>query len=436
MASMWRRAMVYLGLQDDDELEYGGEYESYGEYADAAEEPQNPAPPRPGATRPTAAAARPATRAPCAPGPTPAPSTAPTTAPPSRRPPPSRALHRSARSRRACRRPGPSVVRTIGPTTAARVHVVEPQGFNDAQEVGDRLKANQPVILNLQGLPRELQRRLIDFSSGLAYAVGGLDAAGRRPGLPAHAEQRRGLPGGEGPAPGPGPVPTLTRAHRPRGYAVTLYLVILAGRAVLSWFPVRGGTFLASLNTLLFELTEPVLRPVRRVIPPAGMFDTSFLIVFFGLIDPAARCSHPADRRVRRVPVPSSLPWPPMDVTPQELRSSEIKDSWRGYDRDEVDDLLERAAVTIEGLSQKLQDVASRARAGGRRGAAPAEVPLPSSREDAEMLQRTLAARAARRRRRGQRGAGARPAAARGVRGQGAVAGERRRGDRAPHRRG
>jgi cell division inhibitor SepF len=57
--------------------------------------------------------------------------------------------------------------------TAARVHVVEPRGFNDAQEVGDRLKANQPVILNLQGLERDLQRRLIDFSSGLAYALGG-----------------------------------------------------------------------------------------------------------------------------------------------------------------------------------------------------------------------------------------------------------------------
>ena len=65
---------------------------------------------------------------------------------------------------------------------------------------------------------------------------------------------------------------------------VTLYLVILAGRAVLSWFPVRGGTFLASVNTLLFELTEPVLRPVRRVIPPAGMFDLSFMVVFFLLI--------------------------------------------------------------------------------------------------------------------------------------------------------
>jgi len=65
---------------------------------------------------------------------------------------------------------------------------------------------------------------------------------------------------------------------------IFVYLIILAARAVLSWFPVRGGTFLASLNALLFELTEPVLRPVRRVIPPAGMFDVSFMIVFFVLI--------------------------------------------------------------------------------------------------------------------------------------------------------
>src|SRR5205823_14113363 len=59
------------------------------------------------------------------------------------------------------------------PTTAARVHVVDPRGFDDAQEVGDRLKANQPVILNLQGVSRDLQRRVIDFSSGLAYGVSG-----------------------------------------------------------------------------------------------------------------------------------------------------------------------------------------------------------------------------------------------------------------------
>jgi cell division inhibitor SepF len=66
----------------------------------------------------------------------------------------------------------PAVVRAV-PTTAARVHVVEPHGFNDAPEIGDRVKDNQAVILNLQDVPRELQRRLIDFSSGLAYAVGG-----------------------------------------------------------------------------------------------------------------------------------------------------------------------------------------------------------------------------------------------------------------------
>ena len=68
--------------------------------------------------------------------------------------------------------PRPAVVRAV-PTTAARVHVLEPRGFNDAQEIGDRVKANQAVIINLQSSSRELQRRLIDFSSGLAYAVGG-----------------------------------------------------------------------------------------------------------------------------------------------------------------------------------------------------------------------------------------------------------------------
>ena len=67
-------------------------------------------------------------------------------------------------------------------------------------------------------------------------------------------------------------------------WILTLYLIILVGRAVLSWFPVQPGSFLSSLNALLLDLTEPVLRPVRRVIPPAGMLDTSFLVVFFVLV--------------------------------------------------------------------------------------------------------------------------------------------------------
>ncbi len=67
-------------------------------------------------------------------------------------------------------------------------------------------------------------------------------------------------------------------------WILTVYLIILAGRAVLSWFPVQEGTFLASLSRLLMDLTEPVLRPVRRVIPPAGMLDTSFIVVFFVIV--------------------------------------------------------------------------------------------------------------------------------------------------------
>jgi DivIVA domain-containing protein len=78
-----------------------------------------------------------------------------------------------------------------------------------------------------------------------------------------------------------------------------------------------------------------------------------------------------------------------MDVTPQELRGSEIKEAWRGYNRDEVDELLERAAVTIEGLSQQLSTAGSRpAPAAAAVAADPGS--LQMSRDDAEMLQRTL----------------------------------------------
>ena len=64
-------------------------------------------------------------------------------------------------------------------------------------------------------------------------------------------------------------------------WVLRIYLIVLAGRAILSWFPVRPGTALASISTLLADLTEPVLRPFRGIIPPAGMFDLSFMIVFF-----------------------------------------------------------------------------------------------------------------------------------------------------------
>ncbi len=54
-----------------------------------------------------------------------------------------------------------------------KVHLVLPRSFNDAQQIADRFKAGVPVILNLQGADNELSKRLIDFSSGLTYALDG-----------------------------------------------------------------------------------------------------------------------------------------------------------------------------------------------------------------------------------------------------------------------
>jgi cell division inhibitor SepF len=54
-----------------------------------------------------------------------------------------------------------------------RVHFVAPKSFNDVQDVADKFKEAIPVILNLQGTDTDLSKRLIDFSSGLTYALDG-----------------------------------------------------------------------------------------------------------------------------------------------------------------------------------------------------------------------------------------------------------------------
>ena len=65
-------------------------------------------------------------------------------------------------------------LRPVGGNGAdVRVHLVTPYSFNDAQEVADRFKDAVPVILNLQTTDGELAKRLIDFASGLTYALDG-----------------------------------------------------------------------------------------------------------------------------------------------------------------------------------------------------------------------------------------------------------------------
>jgi cell division inhibitor SepF len=60
-----------------------------------------------------------------------------------------------------------------GRSNDVRVHLVVPKSFNDAQQVADKFKDSIPVILNLQGVDTDLSKRLIDFASGLTYALDG-----------------------------------------------------------------------------------------------------------------------------------------------------------------------------------------------------------------------------------------------------------------------
>jgi len=146
MASFFNKALAYLGLGDAEEDElYGGEYDSAADEAAAPRrfshtayhEPEYDEPaerPQPSTLRPLVSATR-----------------EPVTAAPS------------------------AVVRPITPSRNgnAKVHVVAPAKFPDAQEIGDLIKGSNPVIVNLQLSERELSRRMIDFCSGLTYALGG-----------------------------------------------------------------------------------------------------------------------------------------------------------------------------------------------------------------------------------------------------------------------
>lgn len=135
--------MVYLGLSDDEEFDqqfeqdYG--YDPYEEYTEADAQPERARPARPSREQTID-------------------------------------LRQDTPTVRPITRDTPMVmpsrpVRTL-PNMGA-VQVVVPASFNDAQQIGDALRNGQPVVVNLQGQSKDLQRRLIDFASGLTYALGG-----------------------------------------------------------------------------------------------------------------------------------------------------------------------------------------------------------------------------------------------------------------------
>ncbi len=137
----WHRALVYFGLAEDPEYGYEDEGDDYYEPDTVSEEAQ---------------------------------------------PPPRR--QRGGSNVRRLRREEASDIddifaddaaaprrqlRPVGNGDNVQVHFVTPRNFNDAQEIADKFKRSVPVILNLQSASADLSKRLIDFSSGLTYAMDG-----------------------------------------------------------------------------------------------------------------------------------------------------------------------------------------------------------------------------------------------------------------------
>jgi cell division inhibitor SepF len=77
--------------------------------------------------------------------------------------------------RREAREQAPARPRRLeaAPNPNVRVHLILPRSFNDAQQIADKFKDAIPLILNLQNTDQELAKRLIDFTSGLTYALSG-----------------------------------------------------------------------------------------------------------------------------------------------------------------------------------------------------------------------------------------------------------------------
>lgn len=160
--SFWKRSMEYLGLGPDD---------AYDDYDEGGE------PEQPRRSRST----RDDTRGRGAPS-WPAEHDEPVRAVPPRPSFPSRDFESPARRGQALEdsgtmsRPRPvsaAPARTAPPPGGGEPATVRPRRFDQAQELADKFKEGQPVILNLESTDREVARRLIDFASGVCYSLDG-----------------------------------------------------------------------------------------------------------------------------------------------------------------------------------------------------------------------------------------------------------------------
>jgi cell division inhibitor SepF len=162
---MWKKAMTYLGLGDDEDyIDYEVEPETSANRAPTGRPPREPA-------RPPVAPPRQQVREPREESSDVQVRGGGTVRPLGPDPRTSETGVGAVTSRGGPTRG--AVVRPLPIPVTAKPHVVQPSSFNAAQEVADTFKGNAPVIMNLQEVDKELSRRLIDFASGLCYGLGG-----------------------------------------------------------------------------------------------------------------------------------------------------------------------------------------------------------------------------------------------------------------------
>lgn len=61
----------------------------------------------------------------------------------------------------------------INTTTQLKVVVVTPESFDEAKDIAEHLKQKKPVVINLEGVEKEIARRIVDFLSGAVYSLDG-----------------------------------------------------------------------------------------------------------------------------------------------------------------------------------------------------------------------------------------------------------------------
>ena len=71
------------------------------------------------------------------------------------------------------RRPGPARVVNLNNNTAMQVVLVKPDRFDTVSEIADNLRDKKAIVLNLESTNKDVARRLVDFLSGVAYALDG-----------------------------------------------------------------------------------------------------------------------------------------------------------------------------------------------------------------------------------------------------------------------